>query len=768
MKKLTSLPKSVKKYLDECSADNEQLICYAESDLTETGGFEEGYLILSDRNLYYVVCETLTEDIHRLGGNYLEYDTPGEVIGAKKYAVDDVKELEVISEVARHYLRADTEEGWEKISFFSGTARKDIYQLTKEFKHLKTGEEIERENDDDLHCPKCGTLYPDPDRKVCPKCMNKSSIFFRMLGYMKPYLWKMIIMAVCFVGMALLNLAWPYLSGTVLYDRILVRDESFLSWVEVPGNRFVFLLGMSVICMFLARALRQVLGVIQGVLVAQVVPDIVYKMKTEVFASMGKMELHFFTNNKTGSLMTRVMDDANRVSGLFIDGLPYFVIDLLSIIVMVVVMLILNPLLTIVIMLILPLITVFSFRMMPSLTRVNTRQHQARRRMNAQVNDNITGARVVKAFGKESGEDKRFVRYNKGVRDAAMEMAVLDNKFYMSYMICRKLASLSAWCIGGALILSGADMEVGMLITFTGYISQMEDPLDYFSHLFRWFSRSMNSAQRIFEIIDAVPKIREKADAYHPERIEGSIDFEHVTFGYEPGKAILKDVSFHVDAGNVLGIVGKSGAGKTTLVSLLSRLYDPDEGKILIDGVNVKDMGIAELRKSIAMVSQETYIFSGTIAENIAYAKPDATKEEIVAAAMKAGAHNFICKTEDGYDTLVGAQGRELSGGERQRVSIARAILADPRILILDEATSAVDTETELIIQKSIEELTKGRTTISIAHRLSTLRNADSLIVMDEGRITEEGTHEELLEKHGTFWTLMDLQTTALAMRGVD
>lgn len=241
-----------------------------------------------------------------------------------------------------------------------------------------------------------------------------------------------------------------------------------------------------------------------------------------------------------------------------------------------------------------------------------------------------------------------------------------------------------------------------------------------------------------------------------------------MTFGYEPHKPVLKDISFEVKAGEMLGIVGRSGAGKSTLVNLISRLYDPVEGYIKIDGIDVKKMGFKELRESIAMVSQETYIFMGTVAENIAYARPEATRKEIIEAAMQASAHDFICKMPQGYDTIIGSSGRTLSGGEKQRISIARAILANPRILILDEATSAVDTETEQAIQESLEKLVKGRTTLSIAHRLSTLRNADKLIVIDDGKITESGTHAELIEKKGTYYKLMQLQTKALAMRGLE
>jgi ATP-binding cassette subfamily B protein len=288
------------------------------------------------------------------------------------------------------------------------------------------------------------------------------------------------------------------------------------------------------------------------------------------------------------------------------------------------------------------------------------------------------------------------------------------------------------------------------------------------SFAFRWFTDSMNSAQRMFEIIDAVPEIQEKPDAVHMDTIKGEVELREVTFGYEPNKPVLKKINLKIDAGSMLGIVGRSGAGKSTLVNLISRLYDPQEGEIFLDNVNIKDIAFNDLRRNVAMVSQETYIFMGTVAENIAYANSEATREDIVNAAVLASAHDFICRMPDGYDTVIGSSGRNLSGGERQRISIARAILANPKILILDEATASVDTETEKTIQASINFLIKDRTTISIAHRLSTLRDADRLVVIDNGEITEEGTHGELVEKKGTYYKLKELQTKALALHGLD
>jgi ATP-binding cassette subfamily B protein len=310
-------------------------------------------------------------------------------------------------------------------------------------------------------------------------------------------------------------------------------------------------------------------------------------------------------------------------------------------------------------------------------------------------------------------------------------------------------------------------LSYGTLITFTGYVSLLAGPADFFSYIFRWWSGSMNSAQRIFEILDAKPDVIESPHPTVLGDVKGEIKIENMTFGYEENRDVLKDINLEVKAGKMLGIVGKSGAGKTTLVNLISRLYDPTSGNIYLDGVNLRDLKFSEIRKNVALVSQETYIFKGSIFDNIAYSNPNANKSDVIKAAISAGAHDFICKLPDGYDTLVGSGGRSMSGGERQRISIARAILANPKILILDEATAAVDTETEKNIQASLSVLIKNRTTISIAHRLSTLRDADELIVIEDGKITEHGTHDELLRLKGAYYKLLQIQSKALAMRGI-
>lgn len=612
------------------------------------------------------------------------------------------------------------------------------------------------------YCPRCGALYPDRNRKICPKCMDKKGVFLRVLSYFSAYKGKIALMMLMFVLTAVLNLVYPYLNGTVLYDRV-------LGGAEVTGGlRFVTTLGGVVAAMVVSKILLQLVGVVHSVLTAVIVPDVVHRIRSDVFDSMGRLSISFYSNRQTGGLMTRVLDDTNEVTSFFVDGLPYFFTNAFTIVSTVAIMLAMDWRLAVVSLILLPVMPIVSFKMLPRLWHLYGKRHRVSRSLNGQINDNITGARVVKAFGQEENEEKRFSTYNQRVRTAELNIVAYDNRFNALYRIVQNLASFAVWGFGSMLVLGDQGIELGVLITFSSYVTQLNGPLNFMSQVFRWWASSTNASQRIFEIIDAIPEVTEPEDPVPLPQMKGEIELKNVTFGYEPNRDVLQNINLHLRPGEMLGIVGRSGAGKSTLVNLINRLYDPKEGDILIDGVNIRNMAFSDFRSGIAMVSQETYIFMGTVEENIAYAKKGATHDEVVAAAVAASAHDFICKMPDGYDTVIGSSGRSLSGGERQRISIARAILANPRILILDEATASVDTETEMAIQASLDRLVKGRTTISIAHRLSTLRGADRLIVIDDGRITESGTHRELIERRGVYFKLMQLQSKALAMRGIE
>ena len=376
----------------------------------------------------------------------------------------------------------------------------------------------------------------------------------------------------------------------------------------------------------------------------------------------------------------------------------------------------------------------------------------------------MSGIRVVRAFGQQRSEVSRFADANVDARDYETHAEMIWATYYPPLMFAVQLGSLIVWYVGGLNIIGGT-MTFGTLMAFHAYLGMFYEPLRYISPLINWASRSMTAAERLFEVIDSQPEQLDDGSLKAMPNITGEVKFHNMTFGYDSHKPVLRDINLHVKPGEMIGLVGHSGAGKSTLINLICRFYTPDSGRLEIDGEDIKEIDLKDLRKQIGVVLQEPYLFSGTIAENIAYAHPDATMENIITAAKAANAHEFIVKFPDGYDTEVGERGGRLSGGERQRISIARAILHNPRILILDEATSSVDVETEKKIQQAIDRLVQNRTTFAIAHRLSTLRNADRLFVIEKGKGVECGSHEELMEQKGIYYKLVETQREAANVR---
>lgn len=767
-----NLPKRLIKQLESYGVPENSILISALADMNLDCEFESCYIIVCKDKLVMALGTSEKQETHNYGKHrdgsklFQSYEW-----AVKIYDIDKYDSLDIQPLISGGVLFGIKNENPISLVAFSGGHMGDFRRLINVYNKISKNEELTQEDlkpeDDDIFCPKCGAIYPDRARKICPKCMDRRTVFFRMLSYFKPYTARIVVMMLCYLGTAGLNLVWPYLNGTVLYDKVFGQNEEFLQFVGLPAGRFTVLLGAVVLSMIITKLIGQFLGIIQGVMTAKIVPDVVKTIKSQVFNSMGRLSINFFTSRQTGSLMTRVLDDANFITDFFIDGLPYFFINILTIISTCTVLIIINWKLAIASLILLPLLTIVSYKLLPRLWHYYGKRHRALRSLYGQLNDNLTGARVVKAFGQENREIQRFEKYNAQMRDAELSLVGFDNRFYALYSSVQTIASFIVWGLGSVIVLYTGDLEVGMFISFAGYVTQLNGPLDFMSHIFRWWAESANSAQRIFEIIDSQPEVAQTDKPVPMPETKGKIKISNMTFGYDPNKPVLKNIDLEIKPGELLGIVGRSGAGKSTLVNLISRLYDPDEGEIYIDDVNIKDMSFKDLRRSVAMVSQETYIFMGTVAENIAYSNPYATPDQIVAAAVAASAHDFICKMPDGYGTIIGSSGRELSGGERQRISIARAILANPKILILDEATASVDTETERAIQRSLDRLVKGRTTISIAHRLSTLANADRLVVLDEGRITECGTHDELIELKGTYYKLVQLQKEALTIRGI-
>lgn len=580
---------------------------------------------------------------------------------------------------------------------------------------------------------------------------GRKKLFLRVLSYIPKYKKDLFLTILVILSSSLVNIVNPYLTGTVLYDNVLGGKG------PLSGKIFT-LVGMLVII----SAVSVFLGIMRGRIGANLSGNIVYDIKTEVFGAMQKLGMRFFTSKRTGNLLNRVNSDALDIQYFLNDGLPIFIINAMTILGVGLVLFFTNPLLSVTVLVPVPLIALIIKASTRKFKKLKWHTWRRSSKLNSLINDTLLGIRVVKAFGREENEVKRFEYANEEFYQNRLREGVTAAKVFPFLSWIMSSAGVIVWALGGTQVLSG-ELTFGELMTFVGYLTLLYEPVNFMVRTFDWWTNCMNSAQRIFEVIDRTPDVPESPNPVHLEKIRGEIELKNVTFAYEPNRNVLKNVSLKINEGEMIGLVGHSGAGKSTITNIITRLYDVNEGEVLLDGVNVKDIKKDDLHSNIGMVLQDTFLFSGTIRENISYGKPDATYEEIVQAAKSAYAHEFIIRLPEGYETKIGKRGINLSGGEKQRISIARAILMNPRILILDEATSSLDTETEKKIQDALDKLIEGRTTVAIAHRLSTLRNADRLVVVENGEIVESGTHEELFNKvDGVYQRMAKKQLEAL------
>lgn len=585
---------------------------------------------------------------------------------------------------------------------------------------------------------------------MCPYCAKRGAVALRLLGLYRRFKKEAAIIALSVTLTALFQILAPYLGSKLLYDQVLD-----------PGGNMYGQITLVVLLIVGVRLIATLLQSLYGVVVSVATQKVNQNLRVGLLDSMQKLSLSYFTSKQTGSLMSRVDNDAMYIYSFFVDMVPYTIVNLVSILCLLVVMFQISWLLTCLMLISVLVVAAIVVLFERGQEKYYRRHHIAYKTANSVVTDSLNGQRVVKAFSKEEKEIRRYGERSSNLASVTRNIGDRNvrnySKVWLIYRVCQTLL----FGLGAYLIITG-DFTLGSLTVLISYGNMILDSLAFFMFTSNYMARCIDAGARMFEILDAQPTVAEKEDPVRIPAMKGHIRFERVTFGYEPGRPIVKNLTMEIQPGQFFGIVGKTGAGKTTLINLCCRLYDPTEGEIYIDGVNVKDMAFADLRRHIGVVSQETYLFMGTIADNIRYARPEATIQEVIEAAKAAYAHDFITKLADGYDTRVGSGGANLSGGEKQRISIARAILQQPSILVLDEATAAMDTRTERKIQAAIEELRQGKTILSIAHRLSTLRDADQLAVIEKGQLVEQGTHEELLQKKGHYFDLYRVQSEAL------
>jgi ATP-binding cassette subfamily B protein len=609
---------------------------------------------------------------------------------------------------------------------------------------------------DERVCPKCGRLLPR-NNNVCRSCIDKRATFARLFAYAAPYkVHAIFLVFLMFAGTA-----------ATLAPGIIVRHmtDDALTATNKAASARINLLAWLVAGLVVSQLLNAGLTIIRGRLSAFLSGMITYNIRTELHGKLQLLSLSFYDKRQTGALMSRVTQDVNELNNFLVDGLQILVVNGLTMLGIAAVLLTSNWRLTLLVLLPVPLVVFVTRRIWKFLWGRMERMWHLRSAMAAGLNATLTGARVVKAFAQEDREVERFNRRATNLLQVNMAVEQWWATLFPLLNFLMTSGSFIVWYVAGQQVIGGI-ITLGTLQMFLFFLGQLYGPLQQMTRIADWLSRALTAAERVFEIMDTEPDVQDTTESVPMERIEGAVEFHNVSFSYDKARRVLEDFTLSVKPGEMIGLVGHSGAGKSTIINMISRFYDPTEGTITIDGVEMKNIKLNDLRRQMGIVLQEPFLFPGTIAENICYAKPDASPEEIMRAAKAANAHDFIMRFPDGYDTEVGERGVKLSGGERQRLSIARAILHDPRILILDEATASVDTETEKQIQEAIGRLIKGRTTFAIAHRLSTLRNADRLVVMDRGKVAEMGTHEELMAKEdGVFRRLVDMQTEINKLR---
>ena len=614
------------------------------------------------------------------------------------------------------------------------------------------------------YCDVCGIDLSDPNA-VCPRKQKRHKLLWRLLMRLGPYRKMAAVGFGCAAISTGLQLVQPYLSKPLINEALLKSNWTLFGWI------MALMAGLIVTRVLVQRQHMWTM--------ARLGEYVAHDLRQDCYEKLQHLSLGYFSGHQTGSLSARISHDTDRLWDFIAFGFVQVFIAFAMLVGAGAFLFVLDWRLASVTMVPLPIMVVLIFIHGRRMHRFFGRIWRKWSRMTAVLADTIPGVRVVKAFVQEDREVVKFRGRSQEVVDEAIPLHAEWTSHWPKLTFLLQLSILLVWLVGGPLVMEHdtlrigplsirAGLDVGTLVAFVGYLWLFWGPVHEIGMMNRMFQRASSSAARVFEILDQQPTILSKGDARKIAPIAGRITFEEVSFSYDGVKNALEDVSFEIAPGEMIGLAGPSGGGKTTMINLVCRFYDVREGVIKIDGVDVREHDVPTLRSQIGVVLQEPFLFHGTIAENVAYANPDATLREVIEACKAANAHDFIVHLPDGYDTVVGERGQTLSGGERQRVSIARAILVDPRILILDEATSSVDSQTEKKIQEALSRLVEGRTTIAIAHRLSTLRRADRLLILKEGKLLEQGTHEELLAIEGGLYAKMhNLQVELAAIMAV-
>jgi len=738
---IETLPPAVARTLAGLRQEDEKVHMQVAVDMIDDRIYGERWLVATDRELYVLSTNGAVE--------------------SRQIPIDQVLGAQVQQLVGGGFLEIQRRGDAPVFLYYSNSLHPKFVEVAAGIGRIIAGQDpelptvVER-----TRCEKCERLLPEKNG-FCPFCLSKWGTFKRIASFLLPYKSKVLVLMVGSALTTALGLLPPYVIKHIIDDVLMPAAEGALE-IEAGIRLLALLVGGLLGAQLLGWGIELLTGFTRADLSAWSGRDI----RAQLYQRLQFLPLRFYEKRQVGSLISRFMQDSDRLEMLLLFFIPFIISNVLLFFGVFGLLLYMNWQLTLLVLAPTPFIILASIKRFKLMRLHWGRWSTKWSRLTSHLDESISGIRIVKAFAQEKREEQRFSLRNEDLWQALVKAERVWVVLYAVSNFVMSFGIFLVWYFGGRQILD-QQLTLGVLMAFIGYIWQLYRPIQFFTNANNMITRSFAGAERIFEVIDATPEPFDDPAARALPQLEGRVEFRDAFFGYDPGKPILKGVDLKVEAGEMIGLVGKSGVGKSTLINLICRFYDIDRGELMIDGTDIRHLKLGDLRGQIGMVAQESFLFNGSIYENICYARPEATFAEVMEAAKAANAHEFIVQKPDGYDTVVGERGDKLSGGEKQRISIARAILHDPKILILDEATSSVDTPTEKKVQQALQRLIKGRTTFAIAHRLSTLRSADRLVVIDEGRVAEAGTHQELMEKEGIFYQLVTTQQQTTAVMAV-
>jgi len=725
----------------EALREGETIRIAAATDLTEDLRFEERWLVVTDKRL-------------------MRFDSNGASMGNGDASIEfsDAKSAAVEELVGSGRINVVIGNEEIEVLRYTATQRAKFARIARGIDQLIKDDPVDMQGEvDRTRCGKCDRLLPEPNG-ICSACTNRLAMMGRIARYALPFKGRIALMVFLSLLFTLAELGPPYIMRYIIDDVLVAdvdaREEALTFLYYLVGAFAIVRLGSYVLEIF-----RDRLSVWLG-------GRVIVSVREDLYENLSRLSMKFYNKRQVGSLISRVSNDTESMMWFLVDGVPYIITNLLLMVGILVLLFITSWQLTLLVLIPIPLLVTGGWYFWIRLIRAFRTKYYRWGKLVGLAGEMLSSVRVVKTFVQEKREMRRFRSSNEGVFRGDYESEKEAAVFFSTVSMLTSSGLILVWYYGGSAIIDDS-FTPGALMMFIAYLWMLYEPLRWFGELNTWSSRAMSGAEKVFEIVDTPAETEDRDVPVEMNDVKGEVKFSDVVFAYEAGKPVLHDINLHVQPGEMIGLVGKSGSGKTTMTNLLCRFYDIDDGGLMIDGVPIRDISLKDLRRQIGVVLQDSYFFSGSVAENIRYSSPDASFEQIMRAARTANAHDFICAKPDGYDTQIGENGKELSGGEKQRIAIARAIIHDPRILILDEATSSVDTHTEKLIQEAIANLVKGRTTFAIAHRLSTLRRADRLVVLDAGRIVETGTHGELLGMKGHFYRMVETQRASTAVMAV-